>query len=506
MINPAQQATLALLSCKTLETLGQAFCECIQQWAPEAYLLNGVIPVSGQELTCYINGRDSAALKLRFDDFSHPFSQVMRTGKASIWSTLNYGVRIEHQAFRQLVQSMGKECGLFVQPLFDAEQHLYGLFAIFDSTAMLNALQQTEHPFIYLLQVYQAQIKHLKKEADMMAKNHVRNRDNDVLALSRNDATAVLPRVLVGNSSYICQLRKKIQVAITHDIPVAIEGESGSGKSEIAQLIHTYSQPTGSLVTVDCNSLDLQQQGGHLFGHTNVAESALMQANKGTLLLENIDKLASCWYGKLQHALDCGEIMPCQNLEQGSSRFRLLVTSCQPLSTIASSIPTFLPVYQRINHYPLKLQPLRYWREDLVVLSQHLLRKLCLQHQKPSFVISDELQLQLHSYHFPGNVSELKRLLELLLLESSRAGNSEGHVENNAALMELLALNFSIGSVTEPDYTQSGSLKEVVSVFEKAVINHRLLRQCFNKERVAMSLAISRRSLDMKCKKLGLAR
>lgn len=164
MINPAQQATLALLSCETLETLGQAFCECIQQWAPEAYLLNGVIPVSGQELTCYINGRDSAALKLRFDDFSHPFSQVMRTGKASIWSTLNYGVRIEHQAFRQLVQSMGKECGLFVQPLFDAEQHLYGLFAIFDSTAMLNALQQTEHPFIYLLQVYQAQIKHLKKK------------------------------------------------------------------------------------------------------------------------------------------------------------------------------------------------------------------------------------------------------------------------------------------------------------------------------------------------------
>lgn len=64
-----------------------------------------------------------------------------------------------------------------------------------------------------------------------MAKNHVRNRDNDVLALSRNDATAVLPRVLVGNSSYICQLRKKIQVAITHDIPVAIEGKVGVVKA-----------------------------------------------------------------------------------------------------------------------------------------------------------------------------------------------------------------------------------------------------------------------------------
>lgn len=497
-----QQATLALLSCECLETLGQALCECILQWAPEAYLIVGYISPSKQDLTCYSNGKGESILTLQFDDFSHPFAQVMRTGKSAVWSTLNYGVRIEHPEFRALVQNMGKECGLSVQPFFDSQQRLVGVFAIFDMPKVLNSLMQPEHAFLYLLQVYLLQVKNLKKTADLVSKNNVRYETSYVQQVEKNNMSHVVHKAFVGRSSYVCQLRKKVQVAITHEAPISIEGESGSGKSRLAVLLHTLSGRKGALVIVDCNSLDIQQQGRRLFGADNVSESALIEANNGTLLLENIDQLAPCWYGRLQHALDCGEVHSSQKYDFAVSQFRMLTTSCQSLLALAATVPSFHSLYLRLNHYPLMLQPLRCWREDLELLAQNIISELCQQHHRPVFVIPNEWLAPLHGYHFPGNILELKTLLEILILEYSDAELSAVH----EILAERLTHSLSTEPIAMPDYTQSGTLKEVISVFEKAVISHRLIRKNSNKERVANSLAISRRSLDMKCKKLGLSK
>ncbi len=201
--------------------------------------------------------------------------------------------------------------------------------------------------------------------------------------------------------------------------PVLITGESGVGKELVARAVHELSGRSGPLVSVNVAGLDDSVFADTLFGHTRGAftgaDSArggmIEQAAEGTLFLDEIGDLSLGSQVKLLRLLQEGDFFPLGSDKPRQMRSRVVVATHQDLSAKQAGRQFRKDLYYRLRTHHVHLPPLRERRDDLPLLLDHFLEQAARELDKKKPTIPKELPVLLSTYHFPGNLRELKAMV-----------------------------------------------------------------------------------------------
>lgn len=231
-------------------------------------------------------------------------------------------------------------------------------------------------------------------------------------------ASATAKGELVGRSrAFNRMLEQVMRVAPSH-ADVLLLGESGTGKELVAQAVHDASQRTmGPFVVVDCSSLPENLFESELFGYEKGAFSGAQQrkqglveaAKGGTLFLDEVGDIPLNLQVKLLRLLETGTYRRVGGIEPLRSDFRLVAATHRDLKTMVSEGKFRQDLFYRISTFPILLPSLRERMEDLPLLMEVLLQRVSKDH---ALSIHPATQLCLSHYEFPGNIRELRNLIE----------------------------------------------------------------------------------------------
>jgi DNA-binding NtrC family response regulator len=217
---------------------------------------------------------------------------------------------------------------------------------------------------------------------------------------------------------------KKIIPVIQTTIPICLLGESGTGKTFLAQEIHEQSKLTGAFVAVNCAALSEELLEAELFGHAkgaytgaeSDAKGKLSLANNGTLFLDEIGSMSLGMQAKLLKAIEEKSFYQVNSDKLIKSEFRLISATLDNLEEKIKSGKFRFDLFQRLCGLTVKLLPLRERQEDIVDLIKLELNRVTQSGRK--IVFSKEAKIELENYSWPGNIRELKRLFQILSIET----------------------------------------------------------------------------------------
>ncbi|MFT8232043.1 sigma-54 interaction domain-containing protein [Pseudomonas guariconensis] len=222
---------------------------------------------------------------------------------------------------------------------------------------------------------------------------------------------------LVGRSAAFKTALASLQRAAPAQIPVLLQGESGTGKELFARALHLGSpRANGPLVVVDCTGLTESLFESELFGYEKGAFTGATQrkiglaeaAHGGTLFLDEIGEVPLAMQVKLLRLIESGSFRPVGSTRTVHSDFRLVSATHKPLKEMAAAGTFREDLYYRISGFPICLPALRERVEDLPLLAESLLQRMGKQSPK---LLPEALQ-RLSMHPFPGNIRELRNILE----------------------------------------------------------------------------------------------
>ena len=230
---------------------------------------------------------------------------------------------------------------------------------------------------------------------------------------------------LVGQSPAIKHLLEQIGRAAKSNASVLITGERGTGKELVARAIHTMSpRAKGPLEKLNCAALPSELIESELFGHeagaftgaTKQRRGKFERASGGTLFLDEVGDMPLAMQAKLLRVLQEREIERVGGNETIKVDTRVVAATNRDL-VAASEKDLFRPdLYDRLNVVPLAIPPLRARREDIKQLATHFLALASKANDRPHIKFSDAALAVLSTYSFPGNVRELRNLVERLVI------------------------------------------------------------------------------------------
>lgn len=299
---------------------------------------------------------------------------------------------------------------------------------------------------------------------------------------------------LVGRSETFNAALSALRRAAPSQIPVLLQGESGTGKEMFARALHQASnRAQGPLVVVDCTGLSESLFESELFGHERGAFTGANQrkiglaetAHGGTLFLDEIGDVPLPMQVKLLRLIESGTFRRVGGVETLRADFRLVSATHKPLKQMVEQQAFRQDLYYRISAFPVHLPALRERAEDIPLLAQSLLRRI---HSAVPLRIDDEALATLRRYPFPGNVRELRNVLE-----RARLFAEDGLIRLRHLPAEMLG--------AEPAGEVPRRLKPVQ---EKARLMHALAVFEGTRTELARHLGMSERTLYRRLKAHGL--
>jgi DNA-binding NtrC family response regulator len=256
-----------------------------------------------------------------------------------------------------------------------------------------------------------------------------------------------LARELVGASHAMVRLRGRIERIAPAPVPVLFTGETGTGKTTAARLLHELSQRGGGpLVKVNCAGVPDTLLESELFGHERGAFTGatqrrvglLPQADRGSLFLDEIGDLSPAGQAKLLTALDEGEVRPVGGDRPIRVNVRLLSATSRDLDRDIGTGRFRADLFHRIAVVRIHLPALRDRPEDIPSLARTTLRRLAQRHGQPVPELTTEALEYLRVRPWPGNVREFLHLLEAaLVLRSGTMSIGRGELEEAAPEREV---------------------------------------------------------------------
>lgn len=223
---------------------------------------------------------------------------------------------------------------------------------------------------------------------------------------------------LVGRSAAFKEVLAALQRAAPAQIPVLLQGESGTGKELFARALHaSSSRSAGPLVVVDCTGLTETLLESELFGYEKGAFTGALQrktglaeaAHGGTLFLDEIGEVPLAMQVKLLRLIESGSFRPVGSLRTVHSDFRLVTATHKPLKDMVAEGSFRQDLFYRISAFPIRLPALRERTDDLALLIDSLLQRSS---QGPIPRIDTEAMKLLRLYSYPGNIRELRNILD----------------------------------------------------------------------------------------------
>jgi two-component system response regulator AtoC len=244
-------------------------------------------------------------------------------------------------------------------------------------------------------------------------------------------------RGFVGKSSgALATLDLAEKVAASPDTTVLILGESGTGKQVIAQLIHLRTQRRGAepFVELNCAAVPEQLLESELFGHEPGAFTdakrarvgLLEQAENGTLFLDEIGDMPLATQAKLLKVLETQTFRRLGGTRDRTANVRFIAATHHELQDAVKSGAFRLDLFHRLDVFRIQVPPLRERRDDVLPLAQTFLEEFTARTGKGIKSLAPEAQERLLRYDFPGNVRELRNLIErAVILESGQVLSGE---------------------------------------------------------------------------------
>lgn len=331
-------------------------------------------------------------------------------------------------------------------------------------------------------------------------------------------ATAADRYRLVGDSPALKEVRAQIAAVARTDSTVLLLGESGTGKEVAANQVHLQSSRSREpLVAVNAAAIPAELLESELFGHEKGAFTGATQrrigkfeqAAGGTLFLDEIAEMPGPLQAKLLRVLEEFQIERVGGEHPIEVNFRLICATNRNLAEEIRRGRFRQDLFFRINVFTIELPPLRAIPGDIEAIAQYHIRRLCARMGKPEVVPSRDLIAAFRQYQFPGNIRELRNILEhLLILHRDGDLGADGfeHLLPAAArsISATASAELSTSALKYPIALPTLSLKDAVARFEEEYIG-KVLKDCGgNMTKAAEILGLDRSYLYRKLKSLGL--
>jgi two-component system response regulator HupR/HoxA len=305
----------------------------------------------------------------------------------------------------------------------------------------------------------------------------------------------------------VCDLARK---AATTDLPVLIQGETGTGKELMARAVHFFSKRREfPFLAQNCGALSDDLLHSELFGHKRGAFTGAISdrlglfpaADDGTVFLDEISEVSPSFQVSLLRFLQEGEVKPVGTHQTRHCNVRIIAASNQPLEKLVEQGRFRRDLYYRLRGFELNIPPLRERVEDIGVLAEHAATKYAETIRRKIAGISAEVMQRLKAHPFPGNVRELENEVRRMV-----ALAEDGEFLN----VRLMSPEFArlapqpLDAAHAAALKKQGGLKEKVETLETYLVAQSLLRHKWNHSRAARELGISRVGLANKIRRYKL--
>ena len=230
---------------------------------------------------------------------------------------------------------------------------------------------------------------------------------------------------IVGQDPNIVQIFDQIMKVAPTDSTVLLCGESGTGKELFARAIHAHSgRAARQFVALDCSTLSPSLLESELFGHVKGAFTGAIHekagifemAHEGTLFLDDIANLNLEFQGKLLRVLEACEYKPVGASHFKRTNIRIIAATNQDLKEMEGQGKFRDDLFYRLNVFPIFIPPLRERKDDIPKIAYYYLRHFCRKTGKKIEGFSDDALEMLVNYDWPGNVRQLKNVIERLVI------------------------------------------------------------------------------------------
>ncbi|WP_367989110.1 sigma-54-dependent transcriptional regulator [Vibrio sp. NTOU-M3] len=319
---------------------------------------------------------------------------------------------------------------------------------------------------------------------------------------------------IVGSSEKTKQLKLMINQFAPSRASVLIEGESGTGKELVARGVHEASQRSGPFVPLNCGAIAPELLESELFGHTSGAftgakknrEGLFRVANGGTLFLDEIGEMPLAMQSSLLRVLEQRTIRPVGSEKEISIDVRVVAATNRNLKDEVEKGNFREDLFYRLNVLKIDVSPLRERKNDLIELVPFFTRMLTKELGMPDLKWAHEDIVAMNDYDWPGNIRELKNLIERCILLGKPPAHYWRELQGDIPPAHI-SMTVSSGAQL-PDlpegsrkdfgdgYPNSWTLKEV----EKSHIQQLVEHHDGNKSAAARDLGVARKTLERKYK------
>ena len=324
-------------------------------------------------------------------------------------------------------------------------------------------------------------------------------------------------KTLVGSGAAMSKIADLIRLVGPRRATVLITGESGTGKEMAARALHLASTRAAMpFVAINCNAIPRELLEAELFGHVKGAFTGASQdrvgrfeqAQSGTLFLDEIGDLPLDLQTKLLRVLQEREFERVGSSRTMKSDVRVIAATNADLPARIRDGRFREDLYYRLNVVPLEMPPLRERPEDLALLVEHFVDKICKMEGLPERAVSRETLAHLGEYCWPGNVRQLENAVEMAI-----AFSGERSLLMPADFPLPLPAKLRLNAVADqgsprmqvPAIPQEGlDFERLVGSFELGLLEQALRRTGGNKKQAADILRLKRTTMNAKLKTLSL--
>ncbi|NPA39177.1 MAG: sigma-54-dependent Fis family transcriptional regulator [Thermodesulfobacteria bacterium] len=306
-----------------------------------------------------------------------------------------------------------------------------------------------------------------------------------------------LNNLFIGTSKITKEVIEQIKIASASDVTVLITGESGTGKSLVAEIIHKLSPRNKfPFVKINCSAIPDTLIEAELFGYEKGAFTGAIKrkpgkfelANKGTVFLDEVGDASPQFQAKLLSVIEEKTIETIGGTSKKELNIRFIAATNKNLKKLIEQGVFRQDLYYRLNVFSIHLPPLRERKEDIPLLASHFVNLFSKKFNKPIKNISSKVMELFFKYPWPGNIRELRNVIERAVVLS----------KGQTITLESLSHEFL-------EFTNNKDFKKrQILIEEKQKIILALEKARWNKTKAAQILGMTRSQLRYRLKKLGL--